>query len=970
MHLRKLFFLILLALTSAPVLASAQVTTGTIAGRIVDQQSTAIPGVTITATNGSTGFVRTDTTNAEGTYRLAALPVGSYTVESTLPGFAAVKQAVSVDVGVTVSLDVVMKVANVAVDVSVSAATPLIPTQSSSVGEVVDLNRIEHLPLNGRQFANLAATVPGVGVGFHSDPSKTGQYAPQIGGGNGRNVDYIVDGGDNNDDTVGGLLQQYPLEAIQEFNLMTQRFDAQYGRSDGGVLNVVTKSGTNTLRGSWFTLLRDDSMNAQTMTERINNQPKQPYRRYQYGGSVGGPIVRDKVHYFVAYERTQQDTKQIVNTGGLFPSEEGVFAVPLRENLFSGKITTTYGARQYIALRFAHDDNSQPSNVGAKNAHSTWAPSTNTFDSFNVNHNWITGNSSLNEFVFQYSGFKNDIPLANPGPSYTFPNGVTAGANPFAPQITEQHKWQFRDDFSWTVSGLGVSHEVRTGVNWIHEPRLFAQTAQYLNGLFVLAGNDLNAPVVQVLQIGGNVSANIPLDLYGLYVQDNWRATNRLTFNLGVRWDYVDGMPIDQSLSPNFRAMQAAGAAGRFNGTFLDDFGKSTKADRNNVQPRIGAVYDVRGDGHDVVRGGWGMYSDFAYTNSNALTAALDAAGGGGIIFSATSGTGLRKPDGTLFRASDPISAIANLNRVDPNHPTSGEVVSPRLEQPFTYQTNAGWSHELSGSTAVSLDYVRVQGRDLNMRIRPNTNVNGKPYIGDVGIQPNDNTFRVAVSKGSSDYNAMIAAIRRRMSKHVDVHASYTLAKATSNVGSAYDELVLSLIQDIRDPFAPVQDGPSVRTDARHRFTVSAIVEAPAGIMISPIVFYRSGLPTNTFEGVDLNADGIRNDKTASAYRYTGLNDNGVATFEQAGSCDTVNCSRRAPFSQVNLRVSRSFRAGGSARIEAIGEIFNLFNAKDPFLQINTQRLNNSAFMQPVAFAGDVGQPEQRVGQVGFRLTF
>ena len=138
----------------------------------------------------------------------------------------------------------------------------MVKTSDSSVGGVVDVTKIESLPLNGRQFANLAATIPGVGLGFHSDPTKSTQYSPQIAGGNGRNVNYQIDGGDNNDDTVGGLLQLYPLEAIQEFNFITQRYKAEYGRSNGGVMNIVTKSGTNDLHGSWFTSFRDDSMNA------------------------------------------------------------------------------------------------------------------------------------------------------------------------------------------------------------------------------------------------------------------------------------------------------------------------------------------------------------------------------------------------------------------------------------------------------------------------------------------------------------------------------------------------------------------------------------------------------------------------------------------------------------------------------------------------------------------------------------
>ena len=220
--------------------------------------------------------------------------------------------------------------------IAVTAEAPLVPLTSSAVGEVVDIARIETLPLNGRQFANLTAMVPDVGLGFHSDLTKSTQYSPQISGGNGRNINYVVAGGDNNDDTVGGLLQLFPLEAVQEFNVLTHGFDAEYGRG-GAVLNVVTKSGTNQLRGSWFTLLRDAALNTQTVSEKINNLEKQDYRRYQFGGSVGGPIVESRGHFFAAHERTQQDTRQVVNMLGLFSAEDGIYDVPFRENPFHGR---------------------------------------------------------------------------------------------------------------------------------------------------------------------------------------------------------------------------------------------------------------------------------------------------------------------------------------------------------------------------------------------------------------------------------------------------------------------------------------------------------------------------------------------------------------------------------------------------------------------------------------------------------
>jgi hypothetical protein len=296
-----LAMIVLCALAAgAPAYAhAAQQTTGTISGRILDAQGAAMPGVTVTGRDAQTGFVRTDASDGEGLYRLSALPVGTYDVTAELQGFSTFdRKGVVVNVSQTTDLNIELKLGGITESIIVGAESPLVKTTDSSVGGVVDVTKIESLPLNGRQFANLAITIPGVGLGFHSDPTKSTQYSPQIAGGNGRNVNYQIDGGDNNDDTVGGLLQLFPLEAIQEFNFVTQRYKAEYGRSNGGVMNIVTKSGTNNVKGSWFTSLRDKSMNAKTETEKLNKVDKQGYRRYQFGGSLGGPIVQNKAHFF------------------------------------------------------------------------------------------------------------------------------------------------------------------------------------------------------------------------------------------------------------------------------------------------------------------------------------------------------------------------------------------------------------------------------------------------------------------------------------------------------------------------------------------------------------------------------------------------------------------------------------------------------------------------------------------------
>src|SRR6478752_2271366 len=344
----------LCALSAAPALA--QQTTGNITGRIVDAQGAAVPGVTVTARNPQTGFVRSDVSDGEGIYRLTSLPVGNYEVTGELSGFATYsRKDVTVNVAQTSDINIELKLAGISESVNVTAEVPMVKTTDSSVGGVVDVTKIESLPLNGRQFANLAVTIPGVGLGFHSDPTKSSQYSPQINGGNGRNVNYQIDGGDNNDDTVGGLLQLFPLEAIQEFNFVTQRYKAEYGRSNGGVMNIVTKSGTNNLTGSFFESFRDKSMNARTETEKISNVDKQDYRRNQFGGSFGGPIMKDKAHFFGAVERTNQDTTQTVDTKGLFPSQDGSYTVGYRETLVTGKVTASLNSSQYVSVRYGYN---------------------------------------------------------------------------------------------------------------------------------------------------------------------------------------------------------------------------------------------------------------------------------------------------------------------------------------------------------------------------------------------------------------------------------------------------------------------------------------------------------------------------------------------------------------------------------------------------------------------------------------
>ena len=969
----------------------AQQTTGNVTGRVVDDQGAAVPGVTVTAKNPQTGFSRAEVSDTEGVYRLNALQVGTYDIVAELQGFSKVEsKGIVVNVGQTLDINLTLKVANVSETVTVTGETPLIETSSSSVGGVVDIKRIESLPLNGRQFANLAATIPGVGLGFHSDPTKSTQYAPQINGGAGRNVNYQIDGGDNNDDTVGGLLQAYPLEAIQEFNFVTQRFKAEYGRSNGGVMNIVTKSGTNNLSGSFFESFRDKSMNARTETEKIANADKQDYRRNQFGGSFGGPILKDTAHFFAAYERTQQDTTQTVNTKGLLPVQDGSYAVPYRENLFTGNASATLRGGQYLSVRYGYNNNKNPYDAAPNHTVDNWGDSTNKFNSINVNHNWALPGNRLNEFIFQYADFSNHIASRSSAPNETFPNGVQTGANINTPQSTEQKKYQFRDDFSWHVTGKGgLGHDFKAGVNFINEPHLFI-TFNTAKGAIVNTHltNDVNGPIQTVTLSDGDSSANVPTKQFGTYIQDDWRPSDRLTVNLGLRWDYVTGYQFDQSQNPNYVAIVNAAKAGLLNGIVgLENFALSPENDKNNYQPRIGAAWDVHGNGKDVVRAGWGVYNDFGYTNSNVLFAAGDAMGQGfGQIFNADVATGIRNPDGSFYRAGQPLSNIQSQNTVTPGgKPLFGQYVDPRLQQPYTKQTNAGWSHELMGNTVVAIDYVNAIGDDLNFRPRLNQLIGDGSTLRRIGrlvptLSPNSSSNRPTVSRGHSEYNALITSVKRRMTNGLDLTASYTLSSGKSNIGNASDELNTANIQDPNNPFDdPRQFGPNLTTDARHRFNASAVWQAPWGITVAPFFLFRSALPVYLIDGRDLNLDGDINDIPAVAYRAVSYDkDTHTMQIKEDGDCKTVNCGRYLAQSQVNVRLSKSFRLGGSMRIEAIADLFNVFNALNPGIGTSSNRrlINpttgaaDATLLQPTSFSGDAQRPEQRVGQLGFRFSF
>jgi len=606
----------------------------------------------------------------------------------------------------------------------------------------------------------------------------------------------------------------------------------------------------------------------------------------------------------------------------------------------------------------------------------------------------VLGGSKLNEFIFQVADFANNITSRSSAPNDSFPNGVTIGANGNTPQTTEQKKYQFRDDFSWHQTGMGgLGHDFKVGVNFINEPRLFITFNTGKGATFnTHLTNDLNGPISTVTVSDGDSSANIPTKQFATYFQDDWRVSDRLTVNWGVRYDVTTGVQFDQSKNPNFVKIQQAGAAGRLAGIIgLENAGLEPQEDKNNIQPRVGAVLDLTGDGKNIIRGGWGYYTDFGYTNSNNLFAAADATGNGfGTVFNVNNQAGIRNPDGSFYRSGQPLTNIQSQSQVAAGAaPLFGQWVDPRLEAPYAIQTNAGWSHELTAETVLNIDYVNSRGRDLNFRPRVNQRITGTTVrrvstLLPTPLSPDATGTRPALSRGRSEYNGLITSVRRRLSKGVDFTASYTLQKGESNIGNASDELNTANIQDPSNPFdAAVQFGPNRTTDNRHLVSLSAVFNLPWGIDFAPVYFYRSALPVDLIDGRDLNLDGDATEIPARAYKVTGFDrETGISTVEDIGPCETVNCGRGWSQSQMNIRLSKTFRLGGRTRIAAFGEMFNLFNAVNP--GTNATGVNrrvtipsgaqagqpDPTLLQANSFSGDFRRPEQRVGQLGIKFLF
>lgn len=980
--------------------------TGVITGVVKDPSGGVVSGATVKAINKGTGVTRSTTTGDSGSYELAQLVPGEYRVEATGQGFAKfVADPVTVNVLGRVTVDPDLKPAGASEQVTVTGeAAPLVETSKTDVSGVIDQKQLESLPVNGRSFASLAILIPGATLEPSFDPTKARTGTFSIGGSTGRNLNITVDGGDNKDNAVGGILQNFTMEGIQEFALSTQRFSAANGRSGGALLSVITKGGTNGLHGSVFGFFRNDKFNANApaLLAKANSNLfdkgdtlKPPFNRQQFGGSIGGPIIKDKLFWFGAVEHSRERGNSIVPS---FAFNQIVFLEPLGykavrflpqpydDTQFQMKGDYHPSSNHSFTLRYGQQNNKsindQAGFLTVFTDLSGGDKQLNDLHSLLGSWTWTASAHVVNQFLYQWATFNNQILATTDLPNLTFSDGLNVGRNGNVPQQTLQRKHQFRDDVTWSHG----NHGLKFGADFVYEPVLggifafnsspefdFVDTAQNIATNKALYPKGFLTPgsVGDILLSGGDPSFDLVngAKQFAAYAQDDWKVSPRLTLNLGVRYDVDLGFVDSAHQAQGSRVIKALQIIGHPLGS------RVVKDDKNNFSPRFGFAYDIRGNGRSVLRGGYGIYYDQSFLNV-PLFAVQQA---NKEIYA----TFINDADG-LSLASPPPSIPRPL--VNPLSGTRGRLIDPSFQSPYTQQWNVGFAKEIGTNMAIEFDYIHILGLheftqiDANPRIGPLINAkrtspspprlltgafaaHAAALTAAFGTATPFGGIRVAQSDGRSRYDAFTVSFRRRYSNHFQLNAHYTLSRAVAWFGQISDFGVQP--QNPFNKFDAAENFGNTGEDERHRFVVSGVFDLRWGFQISPILQLSSARPFSIFPdpstgaGGDINRDGVINDRESR----DGNDQHHLPPFTARGD----------NFSQVNLRIAKNFKFREHMNLGLFFEGFNLFNTGN-FGNSFDGTVGSPNFKKPVNFFGatgfsePIGIPFQ--GQFGFRFSF
>jgi hypothetical protein len=894
--------------TLLPALALAQATTGEIAGRITDPGGAVVPGVTVTAENPARGASRTAVTNEAGEYMITLLRPGQYTVTAELSGFRRiVHEDVEVSVGTRHTLNLALEVGNLAESIVVTGAPPLVETTTSEIGGVVTPREIENLPLLNRTFAGLAVIMPEARPVGNFDPTKARMGSVAMSGGDGRQLDVNVDGGDNKDNVVGSLLQNFAYESIQEFQVLQHRWTAESGRAVGGVVNVITKSGTNSTRGSLFGNGRSQDTRARDFFETQLAGDKADFSRQEFGGSIGGPIRRDNLFYFGALERFRERQQTPVRAAAVpqlqaIPGADPVTAIPqpYDDTLFSIKVDQRINDGQTMFYRYSQQNNASPNDQVSSPATTDLTggnTTTNDLYSFVANHSWTIGPTRLNQFSFHFQDFTNEKLSVTDRPNLVFPT-VQTGANVNVPQATYERKFQVRNDFTWQ----GGAHGVRAGVNYIntdmsgffyfgargYRVHFFDDpVAITTNSALYPQGFATPGAVRLIEQTDGEGDFELPAHQLALYVQDDWRVGRNLTLNLGLRWDANMGFLPDQTDNRTIRILQQLNDPRAQAITGDQDRLRRRTPSWTEIQPRLGFAYDLGGEGRTVVRGGYGIFYDQVFLNLTLFSIQQTRP----TIFQqvqtlTNTSVGAGQIPGFRFGVDQLPQAPAGTNPTDLAFGGFGRINDPDMTDPRVQKFSIGIQRAVGRNWSLSSDYVHTRGRNeprvlvINPFIR---DVCDPTYPGSTPASPrclrgaNSRYFDEALvqagfpitggrarieqinsigSNNSSRFDSWTTTLRGRTSR-MQGSISYVLASSRAWGGqpvASYSGNGINITPE--NQFREGEWGPT-RLDERHRLVASGVFDLPYRIQLSSVLQLASARPYSLNTGFDVDGDGL-----------------------------------------------------------------------------------------------------------------
>lgn len=949
--------LVLACVPGLPASAAAQ-GNGVIAGTIRDGQGGVLPGVTLTLRNVESGAVRTAVSESNGTYRMPGLSPGRYQLSAELAGFATAAIAdLTITIGLELQRDVTMGLQALQETLTVTAEAPVVETTQTEVAAVVTQDQIEQLPVANRQPISLALLLPGTSMNNLSGRRPTATIG--AGGGNGGQMNlYYADGGMNMSNNSGQQHLEVPQSAVREFKVNISQGSAEFN-AVGGVVQVATKSGTNQFHGEVFEFFRDKSLNAFDRLERDLHdrlgEPKPDYRRNSAGAALGGPIIRDRLHFFAAFERAKEDERAIVDTGQpqFYGALEGTFPRSYMRRAWLARVDYQLSQQQTLFWRYVTDlEHIRCETCGGFNANNVGANVWSPRDSNLIGHTWVIGSRMLNEVRAQLPPSHLDNRNAPPGVDFWTPDrkgefpperfasyppaifqfpSLTWGSNALSMNWTDRQ--EYRDDFSISIG----THQVKTGGAYV---RLYSPEEQGVNlGTWVFdrdqffdgsraAMANLRTPI-QYTESFPPLPRQLQNHWIQAYVSDQWRVRENVTVDLGLRYD-------NQYHSFNYHI----GLAGRERlGQLVNP---RSRGDNNNVAPRLGVAWDVKSDGRSVVRAAYGWY--YQYLMQNQLRPELTA-----LLQSQVNIRNPSYPDpygGQSRQAFVTVSAAPNVNILDDG-----------IENAEAKGATVGFSQELRPNMAMHIDGVFTDVDKMTQSANINTPLNGVRPVAGWG-----NIVQLR-SAGFHEYRAMFVRLDKRMSNRHQYMLSYTLAKETNQGPTG----------TITDFYNPALDRGPGSGDRRHSFVASGSVLFPFDINVGGVWTLRSTMPFSARAGRDLNADGAAgSDYVPGTTRNQGNRGDNEAFLAAVNAWRTQN--GRAPiaasqlatneYNRFDVRASKSLTVGGQ-RLEFIAQVFNLFG---------TDNLGIAGTWQENALSDAFGrilevQPRQQA-ELAVRFTF